>query len=84
MKAKFSQKVKEQIAERDWSCIICWSPWSSAHHIYFWLEANRTEARNNIDQWVILCLEHHKIAHWCKSGEWIRQKCIEYLKNYYG
>ena len=78
IKAKFSQKTKELIAERDRNCIFCTKSWPP-HHVYFWIEAERNEDRNNVDRWVILCMEHHLKAHACKRGEWIRQKCIDYL-----
>jgi hypothetical protein len=77
-KAKFSQKTKQEIAERDWCCIFCTKSWPP-HHLYFWIQSERTPDRNKSDRWVILCMEHHLMAHACKSGEGIRQECIDYL-----
>ena len=84
--AKFSDKTKESIFERDWfSCIICWSDkLLTAHHAYYSVQSNRTESRNNIDQWVSLCAICHWKAHWCSVWTGIRQDCILYLEKYYG
>jgi len=85
MKAKFNNKIKEQIYERDWKCcIICWvNYWLQFHHVFFWLEANRWKDRNNIDQWVTLCSECHTGCHSCKSWTWVRKKSVNYINNIY-
>jgi len=84
MKAKFTPKIKEQIANRDYNkCILCYDPPHSVHHVYYWLEANRWANRNDIDQWVTLCFRCHNLAHACKSWIGVRQECIDYLKNIY-
>jgi len=36
MKAKFTPKIKEQIANRDYNkCILCYDPPHSVHHVYY-------------------------------------------------
>ncbi len=80
MKAKFSTKTKEAIYNRDQVCILCWDQWHSCHHILFGLSAERTKERNNVDRWVLLCFDCHLSVHSCKSWEWVRQECINYLK----
>ena len=83
IKAKFTNKVKEQIYIRDnYSCIICW--WTNKlqfHHVYFWTESNYWKDRNEINQGVTICDTHHMECHSCKQWEWIRQKCIDYINN---
>jgi len=84
--ARFSNKTKQLILERDeYKCIICWSTdMLNIHHVYFWQESNRTSTRNNIDQWVTICQSKcHIDCHWCRRLEWIRQRCIDYINNYY-
>ena len=82
-KAKFSNQTKEAIYERDWKCcIICWNnTWLQFHHAWYSQEANYWPDRNKTNQWVTICAKHHNMAHACKSGEWIREECINYLKN---
>ena len=79
--AKFTKKTKEQILERDWSCILCWWQAHSIHHVYFSRERIYTKERNDADQWVTLCFDCHLKSHSCKSWEWERQECILYLDN---
>jgi len=81
MKAKFNRKTKEAILKRDLGCcIICWGrEILQFHHCRYWLEARRIKDRNNVNQGVTVCLDCHVLAHGCKSGEWIRQECIDYL-----
>lgn len=78
-KAKFNTNTKEAIFERDgWCCILCGANsnlW--AHHVFFWLEANRWRDRNAADQWVTICgKEHDEIHAWDKEK---RQRAIDYL-----
>ena len=82
-KAKFSNKIKEQIYERDWKCcIICWCNQNlQLHHVYYGNQSNRWKNRNDVDQGVTICAHHHLEAHSCASWEWVRQKCIDYLNN---
>lgn len=83
-KAKFSNKVKQSIMIRDYhKCILCYETPHSIHHAYFWLQANRWDNRNDEDQWVALCFRCHNSVHWCKSWEWDREECINYLKHIY-
>lgn len=49
------------------------------HHSFFGLDKNYWEDRNNANQWILLCREHHEEAHLFKSWNWIRQDCINYL-----
>jgi hypothetical protein len=81
--AKFSSKVKAEILIRDRQCIFCQSPITDIHHAYFWNESNRTETRNDVNQWVWVCRIHHDEIHWCAIWEWKRQEAINYLKNKY-
>ena len=81
--AKFSKKTKADILIRDKTCIICWKPITDIHHVFFGTQSYYWDNRNEIDQWVWLCREHHNEVHWCKQWEWIRQFCIDYLKQIY-
>ena len=81
--AKFSKYTKEAIMIRDKSCIICWKHWASVHHAWYGTEANHWDNRNDIDQGVLLCAICHAKVHWCKQWEWIREQCIDYLKQRY-
>lgn len=85
VKAKFSNKTKEEIFERDWWCIICWTnKWMlSFHHYKFWQYSNYWKDRNDVKEWVCLCFAHHSEAHSCSMWEWVRQKCYDYINNYY-
>ena len=84
-KAKFSQKTKKEIYERDWGlCILCNSNQSLvAHHVYYWINANRWPDRNNANQWVTLCGEcHYKLHNWVNAVEqWKARDCLKYLDN---
>jgi len=84
IKAKFSNKTKEVIAERDWYvCIICWEPWNTVHHAFYGMQSNRWPDRNNENQWVILDYNcHHNLHNWINWKE-LREQCITYLQNYY-
>lgn len=79
--AKFSVKIKREIVERDKVCIVCWEQWTDCHHVYYGNESEHWPDRNDVDKWVLLCRFHHWQVHWCKSGEWIRQEVINYLKD---
>jgi len=80
-RAKFSQKIKQEIAERDnYLCIICKDNWTTVHHLYFWMNSNWTETRNDVDQWCILCQNcHHNLHNW--NWKELRSKCINYVRN---
>lgn len=82
IKAKFTNRIKEAIVERDTACIICSKQWTDCHHVSFWTESNYGLDRNNINQWVLLCRDCHWLAHACKKWEWVRQECINYLLKY--
>ena len=83
--AKFTDKTKESIFERDGSrCIVCWDDkLLTAHHCYYWTESNRAETRNDIDQGCSLCAICHGKAHACSVWDWVREECIKYLKDKY-
>ena len=81
--ARFSTEVKTEICIRDKVCILSWEPWHSVHHVYYWVDSNRWENRNDVDQWVLLSFEKHLEVHWCSKWEGVRQECINYLENYY-
>ena len=78
-KAKFSNKTKQEILDRDVVCIICWDQWTDCHHVRFWMEANRWSDRNETKEWCILCRSCHEDAHAFKAWFWVRQDCINYL-----
>ncbi len=82
IKAKFSNKTKEEIYERDnRSCIICWINTNlQFHHAYFATQSIYTKDRNKAYMWVTICFSDHLIAHSCSKWEWVRQECIDYLK----
>ena len=78
-KAKFNNKVKEAIYNREnWVCFNCWSSWTDCHHYLYGLESERTIERNNVNKWVLTCRICHDIIHSCKSWQWLRQKAVEY------
>jgi len=81
--AKFENKTKEQIYNRDWKiCVICWTNSQlQFHHVFFWTESNYESNRNQADQWVTICCDCHLLAHSCKQWEWVRQEAIDYLNN---
>lgn len=83
IKAKFNSKTKEEIYERDnKSCVICWSNTNlQFHHVYYSIQANYWKDRNNTSQWVTICFDCHLLAHGCKSWNWVREQCINYIKN---
>ena len=81
--AKFSKETKWAIMIRDKQCIICWKPITDIHHVFFSQQAEYWDDRNDINKWVGLCREDHDLVHWCKQWEWIRQFCIDYLKQIY-
>lgn len=92
-KAKFSDKVKRLIHERDnWLCVLCWSNQSIvAHHVYFWDQSIRDSTRNNLEMWVCICpvchawkdSEWEQGCHWCSVWEGKRQRAIDYIINIY-
>lgn len=85
IKAKFSNKTKEEIFERDWwECVLCWiNTWLQFHHVLFSNQANYWKDRNNVTQWITCCFWCHILCHWCKQWEWYRQWAIDYINNYY-
>lgn len=80
--AKFSQKTKEKILERDKVCIISWNPIEEYHHSFFWAhQANYWKDRNEHYEWVWLSGEvHYNIHHWVDAikAKVDRAKCVEY------
>lgn len=80
--AKFSKEVKAQILLRDKHCIFCDNWITDIHHVYFWTESNRTETRNDVNQWVWVCRVCHNEIHWCAIWKGKRQEAIEYLKQF--
>lgn len=88
--AKFSQETKLAILLRDKCCIIC-NRWNKVsvitdfHHVYYWLQAEYTEDRNDVNKWVWLCAQcHFNIHHWTKvDTQELRYFCINYLLEYY-
>lgn len=81
--AKFSTEVKTLICQRDKVCILSGEAGHSVHHVYFWVNSNKWDNRNDIDQGVLLSFDKHLEVHWCSNGEGARQECINYIKNYY-
>ena len=79
-RAKFLQKAKQEIYERDgWCCVICWKPWTDYHHAKFGTEANYWLNRNKAKEGCIVCRDDHNNAHSCKRWEWVRQQCVDYV-----
>jgi hypothetical protein len=85
VKAKFTNKTKQAIFERDWWCIICWiATWNiQFHHYKFWTHSNYWKDRNDVKEWVSLCDKHHLEAHSCSMWEWVRQECYNYINKKY-
>ncbi len=83
--AKFKNKVKQEIYDRDRTCILCWiNNWiMHFHHCWFSNEANYSDNRNNANQGCLVCDTCHRQCHSCKIWEWKRQQCIDYLNNFY-
>ena len=64
MKAKFNSDTKKEILFRDRYCIICkknnkYEDITDYHHVYFWIEAEYWENRNDVNKWVWLCRNCH-------------------------
>ena len=81
--AKFSKKTQADILIRDKTCILCSKPIQDFHHVFFGTQSYYWNNRNERDQWVWLCREHHNEVHSCKQWTWVRQKCIDYVNSYY-
>lgn len=81
--ARFSTEVKTAICHRDRVCILSGELGHSCHHVYFGQEKNTGDNRNDVDQWVLLSFDMHLKVHSCASWTGERQKCIDYLKEYY-
>lgn len=80
-KAQFTKAIKFKAWERDGGkCIICWDEPHSIHHVLFWTESIYTKNRNDLNMGCTLCIHCHNKAHACSKWEWIRQECINYLK----
>ena len=80
-KAKFSNKTKQIILDRDVCCIICGKPGTDCHHVYFGMESEYWKDRNDANKGVLLCREDHNMAHSCSSWEWVRHECIQYAES---
>lgn len=75
------------VYKRDWfKCIIKWCTERNIdipHHIFYWIEAEYWEDRNDINKLVTLCQWHHyQIHHW-EWGKVINNECKEYINNIY-
>ena len=85
VKAKFSNKTKEAIYERDLG--VCFSCWANSnlqfHHIYYGMQKILDKTRNNVEMGITVCFSDHLAIHSCKSWTWIREEAINYIKNYY-
>ncbi len=83
-KRKVSEKTKREVLERDWWCVIQWcTSWMlerTPHHSFFGWEANYWPDRNDANQLVTICLDHHRAIH-DKWDRKLRQYCKEYLDN---
>ena len=84
IKAKFNQKTKQEIYNRDKVCIISWEPITDYHHCFYGaIQSNYWPDRNNANQWVWLSQAiHYEIHHWV-NWRWqeLRKQCINYLNN---
>ena len=86
--AKFTQEVKDKILARDKVCIISWNPIEEYHHAFFGWNANRWPNRNDVNQWVGLSADVHRIIHHASPKESqqakiYRLKCMVYLQEMY-
>ena len=81
IKAKFSNKTKQEILERDVVCIFCWKQGTDVHHVYFWTESEYTKDRNNANKGVLVSRDCHLEIHSCSKWEWKRQEAINYITN---
>lgn len=84
---KVTTKTKEIVYERDGGrCVCCGRSYPlerTPHHAYYGGEANYGANRNDPDQLVTICLDCHRDIHFTGDPENKRQKCKEYLINYY-
>ncbi len=82
-KREIRPEVAEQVKARDKVCIICWEePIEEIHHVFYGLEAQFDEWRNNADRLVWLWrICHHKLHF--EWGNNYRDYTIKYLKDVY-
>ena len=82
--ARFSKEVKAQILLRDKHCIFCDNAIQDYHHVFYWWKAEHWPDRNNVNKWVWLCrTDHERIHHFSDwTSQELRERCIEYLKQF--
>lgn len=83
-KRHISKETKEIVYERDWGkCVFCkHSTKDHFHHIYWWLESEYTEDRNNPDKLILACSDCHTKCH-TKETKKYRELWKQYITNYY-
>lgn len=77
----------EQVYRRDsYNCIvydcIC-KQLDPPHHAFYGAQAHRGPERNDVEELVTLCVDHHYEIH-SKGNKALRQYCIDYLERTYG
>ena len=82
---KLTKTITEQVYKRDWyKCIIKWcydTDLDPPHHIFYWINAEYWEDRNNINKLVTLCKKHHyQIHHWSWWKK-LNEECKLYINN---
>lgn len=79
---KVTKETKEIVYERDGGkCVFCKRPTQDHfHHIYWWMESEYSENRNDPDRLVLACYDCHTICH-TKETKKYRLLWKEYIKN---
>lgn len=74
-----------EIYKRDWfKCILCWSrELDIPHHVYFWINSEYWEDRNNIEKIVTCCKKCHFNIHHQSWWKDLSEKCIKYIESLY-
>lgn len=79
---KLDPEISKKVLARDLACIICWDQVQEIHHVYHGSEKQYDEWRNGEDRLVWLCVHCHYDIHSLGNTD-KRNKCKEYLNNYY-
>ena len=86
-KRKIDPKIAEKVYYRDHcTCVCCRvpnKPLDPCHHAYFGSQAQYDKGRNDEDRLVTCCLDCHRAIHFEGDPNNYRQKCKDYLINYY-
>ena len=86
-RAGITEQTKIDVYTRDAGCCVCcgtsYNLERTPHHCFYGFEANRGENRNDADQLVTICIDCHRHIHFEGDKKGYRQKCKDYLKQYY-